>query len=57
MKKGKLDVKKQEHGERDSAPMTAGQAFVKMIGPFGSVLFLLVFVLFLVFCFTGGGVK
>ena len=35
--------------------MNTGRDFVKMIGPFGSILFLIVFVLFLVFCFTGGG--
>lgn len=32
--------------------MTAGQEFVKKIGPFGSILFLLIFVAFLVICFT-----
>ena len=57
MKKGRLDVKNQEHREKDTPQLTAGQAFVKMIGPFGSILFLLVFVLFLIFCFTGGGIK
>ena len=31
--------------------MTAGQAFVKKIGPFGSALFLLLFVAFLIYCF------
>ena len=57
MKKGRLDVKNQEHREKDTPQLPAGQAFVKMIGPFGSILFLLVFVLFLIFCFTGGGIK
>ena len=57
MKKGRLDVKKQENEKKNEPLMTAGQAFVKMIGPFGSILFLLVFVLFLIFCFTGGGIK
>lgn len=32
--------------------MTAGQDFVKKIGTFGSVFFLLLFVLFLAYCFT-----
>ncbi|MEG1492413.1 MAG: hypothetical protein RR394_09190 [Oscillospiraceae bacterium] len=34
------------------ASMSAGQGFVKMIRPVGCVLFLLIFVLYLVFCFT-----
>ena len=34
--------------------MTAGQQFVKMIRPGGAALFLIVFVLFLVTCFTLG---
>jgi len=32
--------------------MSAGQAFVKKIGPFGSAFFLILFVVFLVYCFT-----
>lgn len=32
--------------------MTAGQSFVKTIKPVGCVLFLLLFVIFLIFCFT-----
>lgn len=32
--------------------MTAGESFVKAIKPIGCALFLLLFVLFLVFCFT-----
>lgn len=31
--------------------MTAGQDFVKKIGPFGSILFLIMFIAFLVICF------
>ncbi len=46
------DGRSQENKQEEK--LTAGQEFVKMIGPFGSVLFLLLFVLFLVFCFTGG---
>ena len=40
--------------ENEEYPMTAGQQFVKAIGPFGCILFLLIFVLFMVYCFTGG---
>ena len=32
--------------------MTAGQSFVKAIKPFGCVLFLILFAVFMVFCFT-----
>ena len=32
--------------------MTAGESFVKAIKPIGCVMFLLLFVLFLVFCFS-----
>lgn len=32
--------------------MTAGESFVKMLKPAGCVLFLLLFVFFLIFCFT-----
>lgn len=32
--------------------MTAGQSFVKAIKPFGCVLFLILFTVFMVFCFT-----
>lgn len=32
--------------------MTAGEGFVKAIKPIGCVLFLLLFVIFLIFCFT-----
>ena len=35
--------------------MTAGQEFVKMLRPAGCVIFLLIFVAFLVMCFTAGG--
>lgn len=42
--------------EENKAPMTAGQGFVKIIGPVGSAIFLLIFVLFLIYCFTGGGI-
>lgn len=52
MSKNKTDAEKKK--ENDQYPMTAGQAFVKMIGPFGSILFLVIFVLFLIYCFTGG---
>ena len=34
--------------------MGTGQEFVKKIKPFGSFLFLLIFVLFLLICFTSG---
>ena len=34
--------------------MSAGQAFAKKIGPIGGAFFLLLFVLFLVYCFTAG---
>jgi len=34
--------------------MTAGQEFVKWLRPFGCVVFLGMFVLFLVLCFTAG---
>lgn len=34
--------------------MSAGQDFVKKIGPFGSILFLLLFVGFFIYCFTLG---
>lgn len=37
--------------------MNTGSDFVKMIGTFGCILFLIVFALYLVFCFTGGGVS
>ena len=40
--------------EKKESSMTAGQGFVKMIGPVGSAIFLIVFILFLVYCFTGG---
>ncbi len=40
--------------EKKESSMTAGQGFVKMIGPVGSIIFLLMFILFLVYCFTGG---
>ncbi len=32
--------------------MTAGESFVKMLKPVGCALFLLLFVIFLIFCFT-----
>ena len=32
--------------------MTAGQSFVKAIKPLGCVLFLILFAVFMVFCFT-----
>ena len=32
--------------------MTAGESFVKAIKPVGCVLFLMLFVIFLIFCFT-----
>ena len=32
--------------------MTAGESFVKMLKPAGCILFLLLFVIFLIFCFT-----
>lgn len=35
--------------------MTAGQEFVKMLRPAGCIIFLIVFVAFLVLCFTAGG--
>ena len=35
--------------------MTAGQEFVKMLRPVGCIIFLLIFVAFLVMCFTAGG--
>lgn len=41
--------------KKDGYKPTAGQSFVKMIGPIGSIIFLLMFVFFLIFCFTGGG--
>ena len=34
--------------------MSAGQDFAKKIGPFGGGFFLLLFVIFLVYCFTAG---
>jgi len=34
--------------------MSAGQDFAKKIGPIGSAFFLLLFVVFLVYCFTAG---
>ncbi len=46
--------KKTAERENEDYPMTAGQQFVKAIGPFGCILFLLIFVLFMVYCFTGG---
>lgn len=46
--------KKATDRENEDYPMTAGQQFVKAIGPFGCILFLLIFVLFMVYCFTGG---
>lgn len=49
----KRSPEKKDKGESRST-MTAGQAFVKMIGPFGCILFLVLFVLFLIYCFTGG---
>ncbi|MEG0876030.1 MAG: hypothetical protein RSD32_00925 [Oscillospiraceae bacterium] len=36
------------------ADATAGQSFVKSIRPLGAALFLLIFVLFLIVCFTDG---
>lgn len=33
--------------------MTAGESFVKAIKPIGCVLFLIMFVVFMVYCFTG----
>lgn len=32
--------------------MTAGEGFVKAIKPIGCILFLILFVVFMVFCFT-----
>lgn len=50
-----LDVKSREE-KQEKEKLTAGQDFVRMIGPFGSALFLLMFILFLIFAFTGGRV-
>ena len=50
-KEKKTDVHQEEN---ENYPMTAGQQFVKAIGPFGCILFLTIFILFMVFCFTGG---
>lgn len=47
---------KDREKEEKKPPMTAGQGFVKLIGPVGSAIFLLAFVLFLIYCFTGGGI-
>ena len=49
----RLENENRKSQKKDSS-MTAGQGFVKMIGPVGSAIFLIVFILFLVYCFTGG---
>lgn len=35
--------------------MTAGQEFVKMLRPAGCIIFLIIFIAFLVMCFSAGG--
>lgn len=53
-KNNDVDKKSTKKKDEEDYPMTAGQQFVKAIGPFGCILFLSLFVLFMVYCFTGG---